>query len=568
MLLVQAFTDLISQIDNGALIDVIDAELLSKVSICLFQACLRTTLGQEMDGSWNGQPEETCYALLTLTEAARLVFFNELQPQIKSAVDRATVFLESNVWTSPDHHWTSKTVYRAAFVAESYRLAAIRAGSDPFEDNAASIGQSLGLLPLPSEVNDYLRLVRQTKHFQSTTLWEIRASFMESALFLPLLRAQRSKVYQRDQMGVSNDNYLTIIPFTWISCNNRSRTYVASSMLFDMMILSMLGYQTDEFIESIAAPAFADSTANLHGLIDGVFDSKLAMLAERDDSDASFTRSAIALVTARKPPRPGISQANGADGDLDPVSMNGFDSTSVSVQSRENIRIQIQQFVHYVLGHPRVLRASLHDQRLLEYELRAFLHAHATQVKDNMQLVQGTAQKSKLAKDYQLDGSFFRWVRTTGADHVACAYSFAFVCCLTSSLIGNGDSMFPTIKESYLVQAAARHMATMCRMCNDVGSITRDIAEGNMNSVHFPEFERTESLSERKRVLTELAEYEHDCLLHTLSQLEEEFRHSKILSNACSNFSKRKMDIIRFYAEVTDFYDQLYLLRDLSSTID
>src|ERR1700722_19869360 len=119
MLLVQAFADLIRLAEDAAGRDVFDAELLSKVSICLFQASLRTILSQETDGSWKGQPEETSYAILTLAEAARLVFFKDLQPQIRSAISRGSVFLESNHRKVSEYNWTSKTAYRATFVAEA-----------------------------------------------------------------------------------------------------------------------------------------------------------------------------------------------------------------------------------------------------------------------------------------------------------------------------------------------------------------------------------------------------------------------------------------------------------------
>ncbi|KAF2129174.1 Ent-kaur-16-ene synthase [Dothidotthia symphoricarpi CBS 119687] len=526
MLLVQGFIDLIWHTEHGAFSDVFHPELLSRVSICIFQACLRTILGQNLDGSWNGQPEETSYAILTLGEAARLLLFKDLQSVLTSAIRRGSTFLQSNHWTSPDQNWTSKTAYRATFVAEAYWLAAVKVGLDPIGETALSVGHSLESPQLSKRMNGYLNTVSQTKLFSSMPFWELRASFVESMLFAPLLRAERLKVYDRDHMGISRDSYLDIIPFTWIGCNNRSRTYVATSLLFDMMILSMLGYQTDEFIEAIAAPAFAHDTVQLHELIDDIIDRNVV-------THIHFTHSPI---------RNDISK------------------------DRDIVKVSLQRFVNHVLEHKQIRKASPEDQATLRHELRAFLHAHTTQIESNAGIMRPGRSSDGLSW-HDSGRPFFDWVRTTAADHVACAYSFAFNHCLLSALIGDGKNVFPTVKENYLVRAVARHMATMCRLCNDFGSVDRDLLEGNLNSVDFPEFVNVPSVLEKKRILAELAEYERRCLFHTLQELELAATQSAKQANSIGQFNKRKVKVVRYFADVTDFYDQLYLVRDLSSTV-
>lgn len=42
----------------------------------------------------------------------------------------------------------------------------------------------------------------------------------------------------------------------------------------------------------------------------------------------------------------------------------------------------------------------------------------------------------------------------------------------------------------YLSRSLARHLATMCRQYNDYGSAVRDMDEGNLNSLDFPESNR------------------------------------------------------------------------------
>ncbi|KAH7389953.1 Ent-kaur-16-ene synthase [Pyrenochaeta sp. MPI-SDFR-AT-0127] len=512
MLLAQSFTDLLHQAtEDSAMYAVFDSELLSKISICLFQACFRTLLRQEDDGSWNGQPEETSYAILTIAQATHLVVFRDLLPQIELAIRRGKAFLASGSWVVPDHYWTSKTAYRVAFVADAYQLAAAKISTIIVDNKPANVGQFLDLAPLLSRMDKHLETVRQTQFCASMPSWEVNASLVESALFVPLLRTRRLEVYDRDHMGVSKDTYLDLIPFTWILCNNRTRMFTSAEFLFEMMMISMLGYQTDEFVEAVAAPAFADSIGELHELIDSIFHAEITML----------------------------------------------DHTDKEHWKQDFIRITLQRFIHYVLGHRNVGRASIRDQTTLRAELKAFLHAHAVQAQDN----------ASRAIIHSPGRSFFEWVRTTAADHVACAYSFAFACCLISASIGTGHAAFPTVKENYLVQATTRHMATMCRMCNDFGSIDRDLAEGNTNSVDFPEFAGESSMAAKKKALAELADFERCCLFLSIDRLREEALQAQISSGLLFNFNIRKVEVVRFFADVTDLYDQLYLVRDLSSTM-
>jgi hypothetical protein len=430
-----------------------------------------------------------------------------------------------------DRNWTSKTAYRVTFVAEAYVLAASKVSPTP--DAAAVVGSSLGLGISTAQMDGYMQLIRQTRLFSELPEWRVRASLLESALFVPLLRAQRLEVYARDSTLVGKDTYIDIIPFTWVGCNNRSCTFASTSFLYDMMILSLLGYQTDEFIEAVAAPAFAGNTAGLHELIDKII-------------------------------------AGAADSH---TPANGVNGKSPLPEPRE-VSGPLSRFAAHVLGHGAVRAASPLDRENLWRELQAFLHAHATQVEDNAEFGRQTQQTDQLysyTSSASSASSFFQWVRTTAADHVACAYSFSFACCLVSASLGAGAELFPTVTEKYLAAAAARHLATMCRMYNDFGSVARDTAEHNVNSVHFPEFAEcssggTDAVVVEKQALAALAKYEHSCLDQALGRLEQEALVSRP-GNAARDFGRRKMDIVRFYCDVTDFYDQLYVLGDLSSSI-
>ncbi|KAM4055508.1 ent-kaur-16-ene synthase [Hirsutella rhossiliensis] len=357
MLLAEAFTDLLRLLDSGgAFLDMAGPELHLRVSISLFQACLRTMLEQREDGSWNGLPEQTCYAILALAEARHVCFFNPIQAQLQSAIDRGIDSLKSNNFRSTDYNWTSKTAYQVAFVAEAYTLASLKV-RHPTEV-PGSVGYSLGVGFSAAEMDSYVHLVRQTSLFSAVPEWQIRASLLESSLFIPLLRAQRLEVYARDETRVTEDKYLNIIPFTWVGCNNRCRIFASASFLYDLMLLSLLGYQTDEFIETIAAPAFPETTNLLHELIDKIIDS-----TTKDDTDC-------------------VDDSNGLK------SINAEDGDNCS-------------------RHEAVLRSSLWDRNNLCEELRAFLHAHATQIGDNSQFEHQVPQSTDVYTS--TTRPFFQW---------------------------------------------------------------------------------------------------------------------------------------------------------------
>ncbi|KAK0637358.1 hypothetical protein B0T17DRAFT_613958 [Bombardia bombarda] len=83
------------------------------------------------------------------------------------------------------------------------------------------------------------------------------------------------------------------------------------------------------------------------------------------------------------------------------------------------------------------------------------------------------------------------WVRTTSADHTSCPSSFSSVGCLLSSrLLKNGRECSPNVHEN----------------C--------DAAEGNLNSINFPEYNNSGSDVEmHKQALFDLDEYERTCLV-------------------------------------------------------
>lgn len=124
--------------------------------------------------------------------------------------------------------------------------------------------------------------------------------------------------------------------------------------------------------------------------------------------------------------------------------------------------------------------------------------------------------------------------------------------------------MFHSPKQKYLAEEVVVHLSTLCRMYNDYGSVGRDREERKLNSINFPDFDvdhgpdATEGNVEsgemrekrRKGDLMALAEYERECLDHSLRRLEGEVDGAV-------------MEKLRLFVNVTDLYGQIYVARDI-----
>ncbi|KAF5708818.1 gibberellin cluster-kaurensynthase [Fusarium globosum] len=510
MLLVEAFTEVLHLIDGGELSSLFDENLKCKIGLSVFQAVLRIILSQDEDGSWRGYREQTCYAILALAQARHVCFFSEMAEKLQACISRGVSWLKSYSLHSQDLTWTSKTAYEVGFVAEAYKLAALRSAS--LEVPAATIGNSITSAVPSSDLEQYTRLVRKTALFSPLDDWELRASIIESSFFVPLLKTQRVAIYPRDNINIEEDKYLSIIPFTWVGCNNRSR------------------YQTDEYMEAIAGPVFGDISL-LHQTIDKIID----------------------------------------DTRVNPVGINGaVHNGNGHINEPPNINIKqvedtLTRFTKSVLNHKDVLKSSSSDQDTLRQEFRTFMHAHATQLEDNNRFSQ-QASSDVFSSPEQ---SYFQWVNRIGGSHVACAYSFAFSNCLMSANLPQGKEAFPSAAQKYLVSSVMRHATNMCRMYNDFGSIARDNVERNVNSMHFPEFALckgiSQTLDDRKKRLSQIAMYEQDCLDRALEALERQSRDDA--GDSAGSKDMRKIKIVKLFCEVTDLYDQLYVIKDLSSSM-
>ncbi|POS72958.1 ent-kaurene synthase [Diaporthe helianthi] len=534
LLLVEDLTDLMALLDRGGFKGLFDQQLQSKILIASFQACLRTMLEQNPDGSWADSIEETAYGILILSEARKLSTFVSLRQTIDSAIQLGAAYIRARAGsTQPEVPiWIEKVSYTSTVLTDCYAIAALKV-SEAAGEETSLVGTSLfsGDGTWHSSGRKHVKLLKQTPLFSDTPQWQLEASMVESVLFQPLLRARRLDIFPRKDMA--DDKYFDIIPLTWTSCNNRCGTFASTSFIYEMMVISFLNYQADEFMEASAGAVFCGRTDALSQMIDVVFS------------------------TAQP------------EGDIGGPERNGSHEND---SGYESVLTTLSRFVAHVSNHPAVQAASPWDRESVRRELRTFLQAHVVQNKDNSSFQKqlnhsgpnggGAVQAYAAATD-----TFFHWVRTTSADHTSCPYSFSFVSCLLSAFLVNGRECFPLVGEKYLAAAACRHLATMCRMYNDYGSIVRDAAEGNVNSINFPEYHEPRggsvTIDEQKRALFDLAQYERACLDDALRRLWDVPRSTGDM--AVDGIKDRQMAIWKMFCDVTDLYGQIYVVRDIAS---
>ena len=162
--------------------------------------------------------------------------------------------------------------------------------------------------------------------------------------------------------------------------------------------------------------------------------------------------------------------------------------------SVDSVLMVLRRFMEHILHHPAVLSSPASLQTKLAFELQTFLLAHITLAQDNHRLraqCNPKGDNSMLANansitvanksspmSYREPGrTFYHWVRSTSADHTSCPFSFIFYNCLVHASLPKSSQMrggaFGSARMAYLAEDACRHLASLCRIYNDLGSLTR-----------------------------------------------------------------------------------------------
>ena len=554
MAMSQALVELLNCWEKGFLPNLPDTILSDRIPVVLIGVLIQTLQSQNPDGSWGSvaSGEQTAYAVMTLASISSLPWFKQFQHQLKTAIDRGRDFIrQADVGSSkPEYLWIGKVTYGMTFVSQSYILAAL---------NLTLPTRQLGpkvdnLVDVPVErTTEFTSFYSKLPLFSSTPSWMIQASVVEGYFFLPYLKRIRLDVFPR--RGMKEDKYFEFIPSSWTSPSRLNGASCSPQNLLDLMIISLLTYQVDEYMEAVVGKYFTDSIDNVRRAVD---------LALANSQTYSNGATGSSDQTQESHGRNGVTTKSGDSKDV--ADLVSLDETPISL---EEVQITLGHFTTRIMQNDRVKKASRYDQENLRGELRAFLFAHLVSVEENARLSKQDPSRSDITPFRSPSGTFFEWVRSTAASHVACKPSFVFLSCLIAQ--GNLEC-FPGAEEKYFAQDLNLHLATMSRMYNDYGSLARDRLERNLNSLNFPEFcdgnencrtnddgakaHSQDALElELKSKLLRLAEYERDCCKKALNHLD------KLLE-------KRVTKALTSFSNTAELYGQLYVVRDISSRME
>lgn len=533
MLMAEAFGKLLQVWSNDELKSISSQFIRDRVSVCLYQALVRTLQTQNEDGSWGAHShEETAYAILTIAHACQLPVVNQLWTNVQSAVSRGRKFLQNSAGDKAEYLWVEKVTYSSILLSKSYVLAALKVSCE--RSYPACLAELFTISK--KRVMEFARFHSMLPLFSSMEPWKVRAAIVEGYLLLPQLRDRRLAVFPRT--GMEEDKYFEYIPFTWTLCNNRKNTFLSTKTLVEMMVISFLNYQADEFME--------------------------AVVGRLNNSQRSMTRSCIEEIFRELKDNPESNETIQPQSDLKNAGANGHKTLpqvkriKTGAQLPSDVTRVLSAFVHHVMNHPSVEAAAPLEYERVKDELQIFLLSHIEQADDNGRFA---AQLESTRDDFETArSSFYRWVSSTSSDHTSCPYSFAFYQCLLGfEHASHNAACFQTCEEKYVAEAMCRHLAVMCRMYNDYGSLARDRDEKNLNCVNFPEFAPAGPKSDavRQKQLFSLAEFERSNMERGLEVLTEMAAHDRAKT--------RVLEKVQMFCDVTDLYGQIYVARDIAS---
>lgn len=604
---------------EGHLYDACNDLIRDRVPIILTQIAVRTLESLE---THRESAEITAYALLTLTKLSSLPWLRTLESNISLAIEAGRDLIRTmmeNPRAKPEYLWIEKLTYSSPILRECYCLAALNISTSTEANSWKDPVLSLVSISA-AKLSKFTQFFSKLPLFSSDADWLTHASIIEGYLLFPQLKRRRLDIFPRTDMV--KDEYLEYIPMTWTLSNNHQPSPVGTMFRWEMMVVSMLNYQTDEYMEavigekcsgdlgsvkehlkSLCAEPLGSITCSIHSTdaesgtaertAANQMERNCTLLDENDSSaDSGWKRPHHSHINSNTTRITVHADVQKRQQNKQPTALTSTTTTTIasppSSPPLPEIYRPLSKFISYILTHPLITHSHPSDKLHLRAQLLTFLDAHVTQIATNALF---SAQNPSRTLTTSLCASttppYFDWVRSTSAAHTSCPYSFAFVACLISSGRGaqsddeddDGDDdggrrrrrrpCFVGAWQKYLAADLVMHLATMCRQYNDYGSIVRDRAERNVNSVNFPEFHEGLGLyeanggeeSERggeqgedeiRTTLFEIAQYERECVRIARQRLE-------------GMVSRPVRSVLGLFVDVTDLYGQIYVARDIAS---
>ncbi|ETS04533.1 Ent-kaurene synthase [Trichoderma reesei RUT C-30] len=541
MLLASALYRLLSVYAGGSL-RCLAAELIKiDVPIVLVQLLSRAIFRQQHNGSWGDSIERTSYATLLLSYALKLPWPLAIRQHAEAALFKAKTYLAAHYdqRANGDYLWIEKVTYRLPTLAEAYYLAALN--SSPKEHPWTLEIEQIFFKTDNTKTKKMAQFFSRLPLLRGLSAAPMALAVHEAAVYASRLEGVRLDIFLRDDMPMSTDKYLAYIPIAWTTINAANGYALSGDEMWEMMVISMLNYQVDEYMESVVAYLDDENSQALATIIGAEIRSREPGLAVH--SSLHPTSSFDATV-----PSPPASDCSSSD----------------SSPSLTDVAEVLSKYIKHIKQSPILLQSPETAQLRVLQELEKFLLAHMAHNADNNNNNNNSRRRNQEHHHHHRPGGqaspidwhnqipYYDWVRTTGANDTSCPYSFAFFCCLISP---SGSHCLASMEQRYLARELCLHLATLCRQYNDYGSAVRDDAEGNLNSLHFPEFAiggDGQSLEEAKGVLMRVAELER-----AMMQVCWE-----ALSASLDAGIRGKM---KAFIDVTDLFGQIYVARDIAS---
>ncbi|KAJ5921344.1 terpenoid cyclases/Protein prenyltransferase [Penicillium verhagenii] len=524
------------------------------IVLCLVQMVSQTLSEQAQDGSWGSSLEVTSYCTLTLAQMMRLPFKNDFKDnQLQSALIKGQDYILAHWHDSmkPDNYdylWIEKVSYSSRLLRKVYAISALNANIDSLHFNS----DILQYFAVPDGFSRMKRLLQPISMFKKSPMVSWHLILLEAALWSRYLQESKHDIFPpiEDQRG--KDKHISLIPVIFTACNHMGNHVLSPNTIWEMIFISLLVYQTDELMESsvkhLSRPA-------LEGLRQHIV------------YECNFTENSRGGIFASSPKQTPSSHdsypspASSAESVKLPPALTETDAPSLPHLSMIEIIRRLRSFINWTLGHPKVVESSQLMQRELASEMCSFLSGHIAHLASNAEL---SLTHRTTNPDYH------RWVSSIGADDTSCPMASLFFVCLTSDSTKTAFEKSPL--ERYLSRSVFRHLAIMCRQYNDYGSVTRDMDEENLNSLHFPEFlsfnsaEKTLGISGHERViypsilmkeqLLAIAEFERDQMELAFKRLEEASVENCVLES------------VRVFINVTDLFGLVYIHRDYTNRVE
>ncbi len=557
MLLSGAFVKLLRIWDQN-LIGELPRDLVSeKIPIMLFQIGIQTLQKQLLDGSWRfnaASRETTAYAILRLKSLYSLPWFAYFQPHTRAAIRRGSEYLVNSRdrWDHHEHIWVAKATYALPLLAKSYIIAALCAGI--FQAWSVKVS---ALVSVPeARVKKLASFFASLPMFHEDELWILEGDVVFGYLYHPQLLRLGSRIFPK--LENAENHYLEYIPFTWIATNRKNHHPLSNMILSEMMTISLIVYQLDEFMET---------TFGKHTKLETFTQARqiIQELCELNVRELEGDRESTSDRHSGKLQKHSIIWFADSEEANDNPNIHGSSDLSL-----DHFKATLSRFTSYIFQHPAVIQSPSHIRKQLHRGFAQCMLAHVQHEEDNSCFAAhqkehgfGNVDLLKIVPFESAQETYYSWVHATSADDTQSPSIFLLFSCLAAA---RGEAFFVGARQSYLSNALGRHLASLCRQYNDYGSITRDQAEGNLNSMNFPEFHESSNVNgeppdenDMKSSLLCIADYEQECLNHTTAKLSKEIGGDKR--------GDWKMNALSVFIETVNLYGQIYVARDISNRI-